>query len=57
MVTILLRFLAHAPLSEHVPQLKYRRTEVNCNIYRHPAFSINSQDAVWIGLMAHLSLA
>ena len=25
-------FLAHAPISEHVLLLEYRRTEVNCNI-------------------------
>ena len=33
--------------SEHAPQLKYRRTEVNSNIYNMgaPAFSINSQNA------------
>ena len=30
--TVFSRFLAHAPLSEHAPQLEYRRTEVNCNI-------------------------
>ena len=30
--TALLRFLAHAPISEHAPLLKYRHTEVNCNI-------------------------
>ena len=24
--------LTHMPISEHVPLLEYRRTEVNCNI-------------------------
>ena len=31
--TVLSRFLAHAPLSEHAPLLEYRRTEVNRYIY------------------------
>ena len=35
--TVLSCFLAHATISEHVPLLKYRRTEVNCTIVA-PAF-------------------
>ena len=31
--TVLSRFLAHAPLSEHEPLLEYRSTEVDRNIY------------------------
>ena len=49
--TVLLRFLAHAPLSKHAPLLKCRLTEVNCNIFNigAPAFSVNSQNAVlWL---------
>ena len=44
--TILSRFLAHAPLSEHARLLEYSHTEVNWNIYNigAPAFSINSQN-------------
>ena len=47
--TILLRFLAHVPLSELAPLLELRHTEVNCNIYNigAPTFSINSQNAVF----------
>ena len=42
---ILLCFLAHVPIGERVPLLKYRCTEVNCNIYNSgvPAFLIVSQ--------------
>ena len=45
--TVSSSFLAHAPLSEHVPLLKYRRAEVNCNTYDigTPTFSIISQNA------------
>ena len=25
-------FLAHEPISKHAPQLKFKRTEVHCNI-------------------------
>ena len=37
-------------LSEHVPLLKHRRTEVNRNIYNigAPAFSIKFQNAVFL---------
>ena len=44
--TILVCFLAHAPLSEYAPLLEYRRMEVNCNIYNigAPVFSIISQN-------------
>ena len=47
--TVLARFLAHAPISEHVPLLECRRSEVNCNIYNigTPAFSIISQNTVF----------
>ena len=47
--TVLSRFLAHVPLSEHAPLLKYRHTEVNCNTSNigAPAFSINSQNVVF----------
>ena len=40
--TVLSRFWAHAPLSEHAPLLEYRRAEVNHNIYNigAPACSI-----------------
>ena len=31
--TVLLRFVAHAPLNDHAPLLEYRRKEVNRNIY------------------------
>ena len=42
-VTVLLHFLAHAPL------LEYRHTEVNHNIYNigAPTFSINSQNVAF----------
>ena len=45
-LTVLSRFLAHAPLSKHVLLLEYRHTEVNCNIYNigAPTFSSISQN-------------
>ena len=48
--TVLVRFLAHASLSEHAPVLEYRHTEVNYNVHVYnigtPAFSIISQNAI-----------
>ena len=54
MITVLLRFVAHAPLSEHAPLLEYSRTEVNHNICNigAPAFSINSQNAFFLAISA-----
>ena len=34
MYTVLLHFLAHAPLTECVPILEYRHTKVTYNMYR-----------------------
>ena len=47
--TVLSRFVAHASLSEHMPLLEYRCTEVyrNIHIIGAPAFSINSQKRVF----------
>ena len=47
--TVLARFLAHAPLCEHVPLLEYRHMEVNCIVYDIGilAFSNISQNMVF----------
>ena len=47
--TVLLCFLAHVPISEHAAIFKYRRTDVNCNIYNIGtiAFLIISQHVIF----------
>ena len=44
--TVLLRFVTHAPLTEHAPLLKYCPTEVHRNLYDigEPGFSTDSQN-------------
>ena len=53
-LTVLSRFLAHGFLSEHVPVLEYRHTEVNRKIYNIGTPAINSQNDVFsvIGVCA-----